>query len=241
MVPNALTTSTCLHVTFLAAMRLVALRKPTDYRRLQRRFRTTSIVAIWTCSTLASLTPLAVLLVVRTATADSSLRLPATAGISSPYTWSRAVLLHGFHTVPLFLILAMYVCIFWTSATASATGCNAASGTSSGSLRAKRRSVACTTGSIAACLLICYVPYLVQWHMDIFLGRSLCDMTKPWLIFTWMSRSMMLLNSLANPLIYAVTIPYFKAMLSAALTSFANICKLPEDNGDDNEDNSTQP
>ena len=99
IVPHILEFSSCLHVTLLIFLRLLAIRYPLSYQILHKKLRHISIIAIWAITSLVQSIPLFTLLFAE------SKRL---------YTYVRLVLLNCFGTIPVVSMVIMSILFAWT-------------------------------------------------------------------------------------------------------------------------------
>ena len=136
-----------------------------------------------------------------------------------PTNFIKMSICYTLHAVPLVLIILMYVRIVTLSKRRSKrlkqmTKNNNISKNEQQVQRKKYALVSC----IVASLLFSYVPYIVSWQVDIsFRFHSFENQSDlMWVkLYSWIARCMMQTNSCINPLIYAITIPSFRAILKA--------------------------
>jgi hypothetical protein len=96
-VPYVLEMSSCLHVTFLVFLRLIAIKFPLSYQTSNRKLRRITIIVIWTISILAQSIPLAIM-------------------YSRPkedYFLARLSILHLFGSFPVGCIVGMNLLLLW--------------------------------------------------------------------------------------------------------------------------------
>ena len=158
LIPNILTTSICLHVTLLAFLRLVALEVPAKYEEIDQKRRRVAIIIIW----VASVTVCAI-------TVISAHFSDTVALISEFFT------LHGCHTLPICLIVIMYLRILWTISQKKIRGISNVDPTelpkaakfATERINSKKNEMfRMITGNVLR-LIICYVPYIVSWHIHV--------------------------------------------------------------------------
>ena len=157
LVPNVLSASSCWHVALLVFLRLLAVTKPLEYEDMHKKLRYISLLIIWLLSICVCLLPLLSLIV-------------KSAGL---YKFSRILVLHGLHTIPLIVIAILYVKFFYEIHKSAAStnqqlqrlsqGVNMR--TSKLNEMAKSRQMKMMKG-VVICLVVCYVPYLVWWEYN---------------------------------------------------------------------------
>ena len=172
VIPNILTASNCLHVTLLVILRLLAVERPMQYEDIHAKFQCKPLIIIWIFSTTVCLLPV----------------------ISSPFSqdnqsaryfhkFCREIVLHGCHTVPICMIIIMYSRMLWTISKSIERITSAKHRPqiilNIEAQRLKKELTRMVAG-IVICLIICYVPYLIQWQIDILKERNTCDISSEW-------------------------------------------------------------
>ena len=167
-IPNIMTASNCFHVTLLVFLRMIAIEKPLQYQEVHKRFRRMAIIIIWATSIIVCSLPL----------------------ISAPFWngfhyFARMLTLHACHTLPICFIVIMYVRVVYML-------CKSVDNISSGkelselpennrlTMQSQKKQLSRMLAGVVICLVICYTPYLVQWHIDISVDRKTCEISTPW-------------------------------------------------------------
>ena len=151
-VPYVLEMSSCLHVTLLVFLRLMAIQYPCSYQTSNVKLRQASIVIIWTVSILSQIIPLVAMY-------KCSRQV---------YTHVRLIFVHFCGTLPVISIVVMNILLIWvvknkqreialSIAPSISTTLNSISESTS-----KRMTT--LVQKLVAFLLICYVPYLTWAH-----------------------------------------------------------------------------
>ena len=151
-VPYVLEMSSCLHVTLLMFLRLMAIHFPLSYQTSNMKFRQASIVIIWIVSILAQIIPLAVLY-------TSSKQI---------YTNVRLIFVQCCGTVPVISIVIMNVLLLWSvkrrQRRKPVSEVPAISENSHSISESMSRRMTRLVQKLVAFLLLCYVPYLTWAH-----------------------------------------------------------------------------
>ena len=121
---------------------MVAITKPLSYRKVHIKLRHTSVVIIWMISLIFCSLPV----------------FPLYYQKETIYNASREFILHGFHTIPLILIVIMYGKMAWTVFEQ-----NDLCSTYGKSEVTNKQSFGITK-TVVLCLLVCYLPYLSMWE-----------------------------------------------------------------------------
>ena len=148
LIPNILETSSCLHVTLLVFLRLLAVSKPLTYKNIHKQVRVKAIVVIWVLSIFVRL-----------------LSIVAQLSTGNFYFHYRNILLHMFHTIPMICIVFMNLSTVWivrnkVKEISSDTNLNR----KDDYVDEKNRRLTLMVKRIVICLLICYTPYLIWWQ-----------------------------------------------------------------------------
>ena len=159
LVPNILSSSSCLHVALLVFLRLLAIEKPLKYQEIHIKLRHVSIVVIWS----PSICVCAISVFIERFQDDRTL---------STASFDRVIVLHGLHTIPITCIIIFYIKLILTLARHgrrhsvatlyydSAATCRAAVM----DMKAKQMRI---MKGVVACLIVCYLPYLSWWEYSI--------------------------------------------------------------------------
>lgn len=168
-VPNTLTTSTCLHVALLVFIRLLELEKEYT-EKTHTILRRAGVISIWIVSVLVCLIPVI--------SAPSS-RLDHDAMIATLI--GGAFILHGFHTLPICLIVICYLRGLWTISRTRIRGISLdpsianleITKSATLQLQTKKNQRSRMIAANVTRLIICYVPYIVTWHIGMFCFHGL--------------------------------------------------------------------
>ena len=96
-IPNILETTSILHVTLLVFLRLLAVTDPMKYKEAHIKSRHKSIIVIWLTSIIVRL-----------------IALISQKYHTKAFFYYRYFLLHMFHTIPIIMIVIMYVTLIMT-------------------------------------------------------------------------------------------------------------------------------
>ena len=168
LIPNILTTSNCLHVTILVFLRLIATERPMSYRAIHLEFRNTAVPIIWVVSIIFSSIPVI------------NEFLPLSRDVHK--IW-RTVILHVGHTLPICLTVIMYLRTIWVlSKPDNVDMCDLqevpeVTKRLTLALQEKKRQMSRMITGVVICLVICYVPYLIQWQLDILVDRNTSELS----------------------------------------------------------------
>ena len=168
LIPNILTTSNCFHVTTLVLLRLIATERPMSYRAIHLEFRNTAVPIIWVGSIIFCSIPII------------NEFLPLSRDVHK--IW-RIVILHVGHTLPICLTAILYLRTIWVlSKPNNEDMCDLqevpeVTKRLSLALQEKKRQMSKMITGIVICLLICYVPYLIQWQLDILVDRNTSELS----------------------------------------------------------------
>ena len=77
-------------------------------------------------------------------------------------------------------------------------------------------------------IVITYIPYLVQWQLDILVYRDISLLSTGTLAFSWIGRCLMQLNCSVNPFVYAVILPAFRRFVATKMSMFRSKQKQEE-------------
>ena len=157
IVPKLFSTSTCLHVFLLVFLRRAAIVHPTSYKKtsaFQQRYKLT--IAIWVISTSLCLFPI----------------IARYFDNQHLHEFINYLLLHGFHTLPVALIIGMYVNVSWTikrhqipNPTARKISVSYLYGSGTDKNKKRRKPKASEIiKRVIVCLVLCYFPYIVCWQ-----------------------------------------------------------------------------
>ena len=169
MVPNIVSSSSCLHVAFLVLLRVLAVTKPLGYEDIHKKLRHIILGTIWILSICVCILPV----------------ISERFHVEWLYTFSRGLVLHGLHTVPIIAIIILYVIFFYTihKSVASTNQELRTSGiqmrTSRFRAMAKSRQMKMMKG-VVVCLVVCYVPYLIWWEYNM----TVCEKRAPYVVNT---------------------------------------------------------
>ena len=151
-VPYVLEMSSCLHVTLLVFLRLMAIQYPLSYQTSNLKLRQASIAAIWIVSILAQVMPLVAMYT----------------GSKKTYIYVRLIFLHCCGTFPVISIVLMNVLLIWLvkqkqREIALSIG-PSISVTLNSISESMSRKMTKLVQKLVAFLLLCYVPYLTWAH-----------------------------------------------------------------------------
>ena len=151
-VPYVLETSSCLHVTLLVFLRLLAILKPLTYRETHIKLRHTSIITIWIIS-------ISVHLVAVLSRVDFGVE--KTGDFYFPY---RYIVLHGFHTVPIICMVVMHAVLIWKLKTMRNNANENIEDTTTTHADLTNKKMTLMVQRIVCFVVVCYVPYLSWKH-----------------------------------------------------------------------------
>ena len=164
IVPNILGFSSCLHVTLLVFMRLLAVRYPLSYKTLHKKLRHNAIISIWAITSLGEAIPLFV--------------VPFSSKLI--YSYVRLVLLNGFGTIPVISMVIMNVLFAWTVKKRKASTLNTSPSTAREFNETITRKTNLLVQKVVAFLLVSNTPYLVfanYYDINVF-PRDVVKLTK---------------------------------------------------------------
>ena len=150
-IPNILETTSILHVTLLVLLRLLAVTDPMKYKEAHIKSRHKSILVIWLTSIIVRL-----------------IALISQKYHTKAFFYYRYFLLHMFHTIPIIMIVIMYVTLIMTLKKRS-TALITMTEQSQQLSQSINRKMEIVVKRIVVSLLICYVPFLSweQYYMVI--------------------------------------------------------------------------
>ena len=152
-VPNVLETNSILHVTLIVFLRLLAVTEPIKCKEIHKSLRHKSIILTWVIAFgVRSLS-----LIIQTLSSDA-------------FFYYRYFQLHAFHTLPIFLIVVMYIVLIKTLKKRHQN---------LDMIDFKSRIVADTMNKkmtivvkrIVFGLLICYIPFLAWEQYYLFISK----------------------------------------------------------------------
>ena len=151
-VPYVLEMSSCLHVTLLVFLRLMAIQYPCSYQNSNVKLRQASIVVIWIVSILSQIIPLVVMY-------KSSRQV---------YTHVRLIFVHCCGTLPVIAIVVMNVLLISLvknkQREIALSIAPSISETLNSISESTSKRMTTLVQKLVAFLLICYVPYLTWAH-----------------------------------------------------------------------------
>ena len=169
-IPNVMTTSNCFFVTLLVFLRMIAIEKPLQYERMHKRFRRTAVITIWVSAFVLCVLPV----------------------ISAPFSkgfniFARFLTLHFCHTFPICMIIIIDIRVVYML-------CRSVDNISNGqdaselpqiqdarrNLQDKKNQLSRMLAGVVTCLIICYAPYLIWWHLDISVARRTEEISTDW-------------------------------------------------------------
>ena len=150
-IPNILETTSILHVTLLVFLRLLAVTDPMKYKEAHIKSRHKSILVIWLTSIIVRL-----------------IALISQKYHTKAFFYYRYFLLHMFHTIPIIMIVIMYVTLIMTLKKRSMALISMTEQSQQLSQSINRK-MEIVVKRIVVSLLICYVPFLSweQYYMVI--------------------------------------------------------------------------
>ena len=153
-VPRVLETSSCLHVTLLVFLRLLAIKKPLSYGEIHDKLRRISIIIIWIASITIQLVALIILIFEQ----------------GEAYLYYKDVTLHIFHTFPVICIIIMYTLLIWTLEKKKRQIKDSRISMKQESINKK---MTLLVQRVVLVLIICYVPFLAwrQYYYEIVIKR----------------------------------------------------------------------
>ena len=154
-VPYVLEMSSCLHVTFLVFLRLIAIKFPLSYQTRNLKMRRITIIVIWTTSVLAQSIPLAIMYSKK----------------KEDYFLARLTIVHCFGTFPVVCIVVMNILLLCIIARKPKLTSNQTTATD---MMMDRKSLPISESmskkmtmlvqKVVTFLLFCYIPYLAWAH-----------------------------------------------------------------------------
>ena len=151
-VPYVLEMSSCLHVTLLVFLRLMAIQYPLSYQTSNVKLRRASIIIIWVLSILAQIIPLTVIY-------TSSKQI---------YTYIRLIFVQCCGTFPVISIVVMNALLIWTVKRRQreklASLAPVATKSTNAISESMSRRMTTLVQKLVVFLLLCYVPYLTWAH-----------------------------------------------------------------------------
>ena len=172
-IPNTLTTANCMHVALLVLIRLIDLEMPVKNEKMHTKLRLAGVISIWTVSAIVCAIP------VISAPSSSD----AFALTSAPLIGS-IVVLHGCHTLPIFLVVILYIRVVCTISKTRIRGFSfykspkevpEAAKSAKLKLRAKKNEMSRLVAINVIRLIVCYVPYIIMWHINMLGCRKTCE------------------------------------------------------------------
>ena len=153
-VPRVLETSSCLHVTLLVFLRLLAIQKPLTYAELHGKLRYISIIIIWIISIVIQLIALIILIFEK----------------GNVYLYYKDVTLHSFHTFPVICIIIMYTLLIWTLKKKKREIKDIRRSMEQDTINKK---MTLLVQRVVLVLIICYVPFLGwrQYYYEVVIKR----------------------------------------------------------------------
>ena len=155
-VPYVLEMSSCLHITFLVFLRLIAIKFPLSYQTRNLKLRRIMIIVIWTISILAQSIPLAIMY---------------SKSPKQNYFKARLCIVHLFGTFPVGCIVAMNILLLWIVARKPKLNTGRLNVTSeimhNSELPisdAMSKKMTLLVQKVVTFLLSCYIPYLAWAH-----------------------------------------------------------------------------
>ena len=150
-IPNVLETNSILHVTLIVFLRLLAVTEPIKCKQIHKSIRHKSIILIW----MMAFGVRALALVIQKYKSDA-------------FYYFRFLLLHGFHTFPLILIIFMYQ-VFIRTLNKRSRSMDMIDIKSRKTADSMNKKMAVVVRRIILALLICYTPFLVweQYYLII--------------------------------------------------------------------------
>ena len=155
--PNTLTASNCFHVTLLVFLRLIALEMPDTYEDTHRKIRHIGVVIIWVGSAMVCSLPL-----INTFRTMMALQI----------SWHFVI--HGCHTLPICLIVILYGRVLWRISRTRIRRLSLypspvpeAIERAKLAVRTKKNKVSRVIAANVVRLIICYVPYIVAWQINV--------------------------------------------------------------------------
>ena len=159
LIPNILSTCNCIHIIYLVYLRYEAVAKAIKCKKMPRKRHWKSIIGMWIVSMLVNLFPLL-------ATKIQAKKL----GL---LLISRHILLHGFHTIPIVLIIIFHLKMIQKvnkNNQAKMKRISISSG-SRISVNEQKTSTKMVKG-VAIGLILCYLPYLGWWQYSMIVFRA---------------------------------------------------------------------
>ena len=151
-VPYVLEMSSCLHVTLLVFLRLMAIQYPLSYQTSNIKLRRASIIIIWILSILAQIIPLTVIY-----TCSKQI-----------YTIVRLIFVQCCGTFPVISIVVMNALLIWTVKRRQkerlASLAPVATKSTNAISESMSRRMTTLVQKLVAYLLLCYIPYLTWAH-----------------------------------------------------------------------------
>ena len=162
LLPNIFTTCNCIHIVYLVYLRHLAITKAIKCKSIKRERHRNAILTMWTTSILANIVPpLAAKIKIR--------------NIGTYFLFiSRLILLHGFHTIPIILIITFYGKMIRKvnqNNVEKMKRVSQASGVSKLSTNDQKTPTKMIKG-VAICLIVCYLPYLLWWQYSMIVFRA---------------------------------------------------------------------
>ena len=158
LIPNILSACNCIHINYLVYLRYQSVAKAIKCKKMPRKRHWKSIIGMWIVSMLVNLFPL---LATKIRTKNCWLLLI-----------SRHILLHGFHTIPIMLIIIFHVKLIQKVNKNNKIKMQRIS-LSSGSrisVNEQKTSTRMIKG-VAIGLVLCYLPYLGWWQYSMIVFR----------------------------------------------------------------------
>ena len=158
IIPNTLSTCNCLHIALLVYLRLVSITNAFTYKKIHRQHRYKSIAIIWSISVLINIIP--------------SVAIHFDSKVLQSVT--RYIILYVFHICPIICIVMAYAKLIQTIKSRNR---NQATATSRPYAKVNVNTKLSTKmiKGVAACLIICYVPYLAWWQYGMIVFPRWCS------------------------------------------------------------------
>ena len=149
LIPNILSTCNCLHIALLVYLRLISVTKALKCKKIHRKHRYKSIMTLWTISIIVNVFP------------------PLAARLDQKIQLSifKHILLHGFHTIPIVVIVAIYAKLIYAVESKNEKDARQRrSAATCSRVNANNRLSTRMVKGVVFCLLVCYLPYLTWWQ-----------------------------------------------------------------------------